>query len=792
MARLIQQRFTQGELDPKMLGRTDIDQYYGAAEKMTNVIALPQGGFKRRGGLEHLNKTLRQISFLASPTISAPNGGTTSNANDRSAATSLTTTANISTTNPYVVVQYDFGSAKSLAVVYLFGLALTAGTSSEFYIQGSSDASSWTNVGTALTLTTTATNYSRRVQNTYRYIRLVRIGSTDLGTAKVTLTDMNAHESGSLSNYRIIDFQFNTNQVYSILATDKNLAVHLDGVLQIDIYAENLTSARLPQINWTQSADTLIIFHEDVETVRVRRNGADDNWLLDAVPFESVPFHAFTETEQTGSALGLGTLTPSAVDGTVKLTLSAGAWPAGRENQYIEGNGGRARILSLVSSSVVNAAVEIPFYNTDAIANTDWSYFSGYEETWSASRGWPISGSFHEGRLWIGGSKARPTTAWASRVGLYFDFSLGAALDDDGIELTLDTDQLNRFTNVYSGRNLMFFTTGGEFIIPQQLSEPITPGNVSTAKQSRVGSETGFRVFDVEGGIFYIQSGGLSIQEFIFSDTQQAYVNNLLSLLSGHLVSQPTDYTVRRATSLDDGALLVLTRQDGNATIATIQRSQNITAFTDHSTDGEFKACGVDYNEIYFVVERTINGTTDGYYERLTEEHLLDASTRFAAGLPTDTFTGLYQLEAKSCRVVADDAVLPSVTPSSGSATISRDATDYCEIGLWFQPYFKDLPTEIRSQNLPTTMGRLLNLAEVVLRLYNTRSVKVNNKRILFRGFGPASGGSPLDTPPPLFSGIKRLLGFRGWDYTAQVEITQEEPASLTVLAMSKRVEIGG
>ena len=32
MPRTIQHRFSQGELDPKMLGRSDIDQYYGAAE----------------------------------------------------------------------------------------------------------------------------------------------------------------------------------------------------------------------------------------------------------------------------------------------------------------------------------------------------------------------------------------------------------------------------------------------------------------------------------------------------------------------------------------------------------------------------------------------------------------------------------------------------------------------------------------------------------------------------------------------------------------------------------------
>ncbi len=52
MARTIQHRFSQGEIDPKMLGRSDIDQYYGGAETMENVITLTQGGFKNRPGVQ--------------------------------------------------------------------------------------------------------------------------------------------------------------------------------------------------------------------------------------------------------------------------------------------------------------------------------------------------------------------------------------------------------------------------------------------------------------------------------------------------------------------------------------------------------------------------------------------------------------------------------------------------------------------------------------------------------------------------------------------------------------------
>lgn len=786
MARTIQHRFSQGELDPKMLGRSDIDQYYGAAETMENVITLTQGGFKRRGGLEHIDEMLRELTFVTAPTITAPNGGTTANANDRDSATSLLTTTDISTTNPYVVVHYDIGSPSNIGVIYIFGLRLTvSGTSSEFFVQVSTDNAAWTSVGSALTLTTTAKNYSRRVEGTYRYVRLARIGSTDLTTNRVTLTDFNIYENGANSNVRIINFEFNTEQSYIMVLTDKNIAVYLDGVLQVDIYLPDVATGRLADVNWAQSADSLLLFHEDFAPKIIQRQGADDYWTSADVTFDAVPYHAFTEVSQTGAALTLGTMTPSAVSGTITLTFSSGTLPAGTANQYFEGNGGLARVLSAVSATVVNAFVEIPFYNTTAIANTDYNYLSGYEATWSSTRGYPICGTFHTGRLWIGGSKSRPTTAWASRVGLPFDFSLGTSLDDDGIEITLDTDQLNRIVNVYSGRNLMLFTSGAEFIVPTQLNEPITPSNVSTLRQSRIGSQRGFRVQEIEGGVFYIQNGGQSIQEFVFNDVQQAYSNNIISLLSGHLIIGPVDFALRRATSVDDGALLALVRDDGEATIATIQRSQNIAAFTNQTTDGSFIATGADYNDLYFAVTRN----SKNYLERINEDHFLDASARFTTGLPASTFSTPAVLNSEECRVVADGSVLGRETPSAGSVTIDRDATTYAEIGLWFQPTVVDLPVEFPEQK--TVIGRLMNIAEIVLRLYNTSEIKVNGKLLSFRGFGLAGSGSPLDSPPPMFTGIKRILGFRGWDETAQVTITQDEPGSLTVLQLSKQIILG-
>jgi hypothetical protein len=47
-------------------------------------------------------------------------------------------------------------------------------------------------------------------------------------------------------------------------------------------------------------------------------------------------------------------------------------------------------------------------------------------------------------------ARARPSTIWGSKVGIFFDFQIAEALDDDAVEATLDTNQLNLITDMIS------------------------------------------------------------------------------------------------------------------------------------------------------------------------------------------------------------------------------------------------------------------------------------------------------------------------------------------------------
>ena len=159
----------------------------------------------------------------------------------------------------------------------------------------------------------------------------------------------------------------------------------------------------------------------------------------------------------------------------------------------------------------MKAVVEVPFFDTNAVVAGDWESEHGYEDVWSNTRGWPRSATFHEGRLYFGGSKSRPNTIWGSRVIDYFNFDPGTGLDDESVEATINTNQLNNIVNVVAGADMRIFSTGGEFVVIQSEDTPITPNNFLIRPQTRLGSKPGVPIEDLNGASVFVQRQGKSL-----------------------------------------------------------------------------------------------------------------------------------------------------------------------------------------------------------------------------------------------------------------------------------------
>ena len=586
---------------------------------------------------------------------------------------------------------------------------------------------------------------------------------------------------------RLVPFQFSVDDSYMLCFVAGRMYIVKDGVKIGNINGSgndylaiaSITGAMLSSLSWTQSADTLIVVHPDLAPIKIVRGGSDATWTVTTITFDSVPNYAFTLTVTNPSA----TLTPDRVSGNVRLTASAGVFTSSHVGQYINGSPqGRAKIIAFISSTVVDTVTEYPFYNTTAIASGSWELETGYEAVWSSGRGYPRTVTFHEGRLFFGGSKSRPSTIWGSKVGIFFDFQATESLDDDAIEATLDTNQLNTIVDMTSSRDLQVFTTGGEFYVPQSGTDPITPATLVLKAVSRNGMKPGTRIESLETGTLFVQRQGKALNEFLFSDAQLTYVTQRISLLAGHLLKGPSRMALRRATETDEGDLLLITnQQDGTIACFSILRSQQVVAPSEFITDGEFLDVGCDVTDLYVVTKRVFNGTTRYFVELFGRNYFTDCA--FTGGAAS-TATGLPH-EGESLNVITDGIPQSNETVSSGSVTFDRASTTAYEVGLPMTPYIKTMPVEIALQS-GTRIAFKKRIVQINAIVDDTQHLSINSQPVPFQNFD----NPLLDTSIAEFTGVKRLDGVRGYSRDAFFEITQTLPLKMTLLAIEYKVAV--
>lgn len=730
----IQTNFTTGELDPLLRSRVDLQQYNNALAKATNVVIQPQGGMRRRPGLKHI------LELPNTSTASAGNG------------------------------------------------------------------------------------------------------------------------------VRLVPFEFSVDDSYMLCFTHNRMYVVKDGVVITNINGSGnnyltttIGSSIVDDMCWTQSADTMIIVHPDLEPVKLVRGATDASWTISTLTFDSIPEYAFNISTHINNS---ETLTPSAVSGNITLTTTASkhdtgtaqagtsttitlkstssatndyynglyititggtgsgqirtiedyvgstkvatvdrAWTTTPDNtstysltsfttesvgQYINASPqGRAKILRYVSATVVEAVTEYPFFSTAAIDAGRWELEHGYEAVWSATRGWPRTVTFHEGRLYFGGSKSRPSTIWGSKIGIFFDFVPTESLDDDAVEATLDTSQLNVIVDMISGRDLQVFTTGGEFFVPQSGTEPITPLTLNFKAVSRNGTKPGTRVQSLESGTVYIQRQGKSVNEFLFSDAQLTYVTQRISLMAGHLLKTPTRMALRRATSTDEGDLLMMANElDGTMAVFSVMRSQQITAPSEFTTDGLFIDVQVDVTDIYTVVRRTFNGTNRYFIELFSFDRFTDCAFIGGAAASASSLPHI----GKSLNVICDGVPQGNETVSAGgSVTFDRASTVSYEVGLPFTVYAKTMPVEVRLQT-GTRIGFKKRVVEINALVDESQHMVINNNPVPFQNFD----NPLLDEPIAEFTGIKSVNGVLGYKQEQFIEVSQNLPLKMTLLGLEYKVAVNG
>ncbi len=572
---------------------------------------------------------------------------------------------------------------------------------------------------------------------------------------------------------RLISFEFNTAQTYLLVFTDGQFQVFRDGVRVATVPAP-WTEQQLKTIVWTQSADTLLITHPDVPPKKISRTG-DSQWQIND--------WAFFEDEETGRILqpyfkfadAEVTLTPSSVSGAITIMASADVFTAGHEGARLRIADKEVRVTALTSASEITADTIEDLESTDAVKN--WQ-----EQSFSAVRGYPVSCVFHQNRLVIGGSRDLPNRMWMSQSGDLFNFDLGEGLDDEAIEFTFLSNQVNAIRGMFSSRHLQVFTSGAEWMVT---GNPITPSTVQAARQTLVGSRMDRYIppVDVDGATVFASRSGKELREFIYTDVEAAYSANDLAILSRHLFTAPVDQDFSALKRI-----VFLPLENGKVATLTIYRAEAVAAWSLLETDGQVLSVAVVGDDIYMLVRRENANGQPYHIERMDDNLLMDAALEGTATAPTKTWQGLEHLEGRTVSIVADGVLSETREVENGEITLSAPAR-HVQIGLTYTHIVESLPP---SALVLDGTGRTVRLVEAVFRIENTQMLSVDVGRGIRDVPLRSLGDDVLDKPPPSVSGDVRVRAF-GWSKNNAKplwRIAQSAPLSFSLLSVTTEIKV--
>lgn len=477
-------------------------------------------------------------------------------------------------------------------------------------------------------------------------------------------------------------------------------------------------------------------------------------------------------------------------------------------------NHGIVKITDYVDANEVDAEVITPLEDT----NSTMQWREGY---WSSYRGWPKTVEFHQQRLVFGGSETFPQTIW-----------FGKANPDDYENFTEGTLDTSAFTIALSGQNpiqwllsqdYFFIGTSGSVGKYGEQGKAVTPTSPNYREQSRAGSAN-IKAVLAGDALLYVERGGTKVRELVYSLAMDKYLSPDLTILAEDITRSGIKNI---AFQVRPDPMLWCVLNDGNMTVLTYQKDQEVIGWTLHNTYGTFESVcripgipGTSEDEIWVIVKRDTSFGRDAdpnygdglygsglyvgtvlyynieqfqprYWSDVNECWFVDSGLTYS-GEPNDTFRGLDHLFGKTVSVYADGLTQSNeVVDVNGAVTIDRAAGNVT-IGLPFVSKLETLPLRVDPQD--SAMNK--KIKEINIDFWLTGSCRYGNgssSDLTTINFKNSVAVDPNATFQELYSSIispKRLLWPYGSMRKATVYIDSNEPMPLTIRSIQTSYDI--
>jgi hypothetical protein len=490
------------------------------------------------------------------------------------------------------------------------------------------------------------------------------------------------------------------------------------------------------------------------------------------------------------------TLDPTAkepVGAQVTLVAGVAAFRAADVGKFVQIFEGLIKITAFDSATQVKGEI-FSILSTSTSADPPAAPAGAWtleEASWSATRGFPRTGEFYQGRLVQAATISQPTTFWLSKSDDFDNYAVGAVADN-AIEYTVASRQLDRIEWLTDNEDLFLGTGGAELLASSGKTDAAWGGDVIPQVRS-FGKEgcASIQPVVIGGSVIFIARNRKKIFQATFGWETSKFENLEITGIAEHITGTGVRLGAVAFQRRPDPRLYFI-REDGTLVTLTYFPKEKVVGFTRIVTDGTFESVcvvsqsGTDPDSVYVIVKRVINGQTKRYVEVFEENGVTSRAWKelhtdcavVYNGVSTLIIGGLTHLEGKTVDVVADGSFRGTKVVTGGQVILD-EAASQVEIGLHYDSTVTTMRPAIEGvvvEGLPRAWD------QIYTRLFATVGGRINNEWITYPP-------SPLDTLVP-FTG-DRQVSYQGWDTEGRITIKQTQPYPMTLLAIFGELSTG-
>lgn len=530
-------------------------------------------------------------------------------------------------------------------------------------------------------------------------------------------------------------------------------------------------------------------------SIRIERASVDDTlqWEVGKSITSGDRRRSFGVNYEALNTATTGTIRPSHLEG------AAYDGNAGVQWDYRDPGYGYGDIASYISTTKITVDIvdRLPVGAVTPTTTTNWSL-----SLFSDDAGHPEHVTFFRGRMVL----VKGQTICLSVVEDFENFATrdaaGTLTDEQAIIATISSDMSNAVQWIVpTTRGLMIGTASEEMIVSEMSSGAVLSAtNLKNEPQTNVGSRA-VQPAKIGDSAVFLQRSGKRLRKIGYSWEADGYRSGDMSALHPTVCSPGI---IDMAHQQEPYSVLWMVRSDGQLIGVTIESEQQVECFHRHLLGGTdavvesitaIPSAGNDRDELYLSVSRTIDGGTVRSVEVMQAEHSDgdDADDSFYVdcgitydGVATATITGLDHLEGETVSVLADGAVHPDCTVSSGSITLQLTAS-VVHVGLPYTAKVRTMRLEAGAAD-GTAQGKTKRIHNVTFRFLQTSHGKFgpdnsNLDEMVFR-----TASDLMGAPVPLRDIDKFQPWPGGYDSDAYVMYASDKPLPATLVAIIPQV----